>query len=469
MNTSVRPLILYVDDEQSNLDTFLRSFRFDYRIMTALSADDAIPIIKEHGDLAAIITDLRMPGTDGISFLREAIRINPYPTRIVLTAFSDNSLVLKAIQEGHVYDYVIKPWDPDVFGDIISRAVKLHTDRIDKIRELEVAQNKNSLFENDAKLQFNCDFLIGAERGLLDIAAKIQKIAGSNSAVLIRGESGTGKELIARAIHENSARKNKSFIKVNCAALSPGILESELFGHEKGAFTGAGQRKIGRFELADGGTLFLDEIGDLPPDVQVKILRVLQEKEFERVGGTQLVKADFRLLTATHRNMELLVQQGKFREDLYFRINVIPLAVPALRDRKQDIPVLAQYFVDLFSRDLGKRISLSDAALSALCDYDWPGNVRELKNAIERAVVLAEETELKPYDFSHNLIASNQLVCDVSQTPLAFDFRDSLQNAEAQELAAALRNSKGNISKAARETHLPRSTLVHRLKKHGLI
>lgn len=241
-----------------------------------------------------------------------------------------------------------------------------------------------------------------------------------------------------------------------------------MFGHEKGAFTGASSQKIGRFELAHGGTLFLDEIGDLPEPVQVKILRILQEREFERVGGTQTIKTDIRLITATHQNLEKLIREKKFREDLFFRINVIPLDVPPLRDRTEDIPVLARYFVEKYALELGKKITLTDEALSALSDYDWPGNVRELSNVIERAVVLADGEMIAIEDLSQDLVATTTMVRELEEKPPT-DLRNDIQQGEARELAKIFKECRGNISAMARTLALPRSTLVHRLKKWGLI
>lgn len=460
--------ILYVDDDGPNLDAFYRVFRFDYEVLKAGSGAEGLGIVRNNPDIAVIVSDQRMPGMTGVEFLENTAQLLPYTQRIMLTAYTDNEALILSIQKGHVYDYVVKPWSRETLGPVLNQAVKLYEDRIEKIKKLRVAETKNSVLETEIRERFCFDEIIGAEGDLATLVREIKKIAPTNSSVFIRGESGAGKELVARAVHNNSTRKNAAFVRVNCAALSPTLLESELFGHEKGAFTGASALKKGRFELADGGTLFLDEVGDLPEAVQVKLLRVLQEKEFERVGGTALIKTDFRLITATHQNMEQIISAGKFREDLFFRLNVIPIFIPPLRERKNDITRLAQYFTEKFSNELGKTLILLDDATLALKEYDWPGNIRELSNVIERAAVLTSDGQITAADLSQNLVATNQMVREASQQKYA-DLRDNIQNDEAKELSAVLKNAKGNISEAARIMNLPRSTLVHRLKKCEII
>lgn len=463
----MRPTLLYVDDDQPNLDSFVRSFRFDYEILVALSGMQGLEILKKHHDIALIISDQRMPQMTGIEFLRHAQQLSPYSLRIMLTAFTDNEALIKAIQLGHVYDYIVKPWSRDDLKPILDQACTLYHDRLEKIKQLKVVETKNLLLNQELVEKTNLE-IIGVEDGLKSLMLQIEKVAPTDSTVLLRGESGTGKELLAKALHKQGCRADKPFIRVNCAALSPTLLESELFGHEKGAFTGAIAQKKGRFELAQGGTLFLDEIGDLPEGVQVKLLRVLQEREFERVGGHEVLKADIRLICATHQPLEQRMQEGKFREDLFFRINVIPIQVPALRDRRNDIPLLADYYLQKFAKELGKEVRLSDEALDHLVDYDWPGNVRELANVMERAIVLAESPILTADAFAQNLIETNRLVRQVSAKQLG-DIREGIQNEEARLLAQALRQARGNLSEAARTLNLPRSTLVHRLKKYRLI
>jgi transcriptional regulator with GAF, ATPase, and Fis domain len=307
----------------------------------------------------------------------------------------------------------------------------------------------------------------------------VRKVSASQSAVLLRGESGTGKELLARAVHDSSPRAGKAFVKVHCAALSPGLLESELFGHVKGAFTGAHRDKVGRFELADGGTLFLDEIGDISLEVQTKLLRVLQEMTFERVGSSEPVRVDVRVIAATHQNLEALITQGRFREDLYYRLNVISLPVPPLRERREDVPELVQHFLRLYSQRCGKEVAhVDDDALACLKAYHWPGNVRQLENVIERAVVIAEGPLVTSHELPPELLQAVDGANGVrpwEHAPLAVPAVGGLKaerrerdRREREALVRALAAAKGNKAEAARTLGMHRSTLVSRLKKHGL-
>ncbi|HEX6837017.1 MAG TPA: sigma-54 dependent transcriptional regulator, partial [Polyangia bacterium] len=308
---------------------------------------------------------------------------------------------------------------------------------------------------------------------------KVEQVAPTHSTVLLRGETGTGKELVAHAIHINSPRESKPFVRVHCAALAAGVLESELFGHEKGAFTGAVARRPGRFELADGGTLFLDECGDIPMDVQVKLLRVLQEREFERVGGQDTIRVDVRVVSATHRNLEQQIADGKFREDLYYRLNVFPIVLPPLRERLEDLPRLVEHFVSKFNRVTGKSVRGFDhSALAALGQYQWPGNVRELENVVERAIIVARggEVTASDLDFGRRGGVNTPLPTPAAGTPLsalqgggaAQPLQARLHEQEKAEIVAAIDRNQGNIAGAARALGINRSTLYYRLRKHGL-
>jgi transcriptional regulator with PAS, ATPase and Fis domain len=308
---------------------------------------------------------------------------------------------------------------------------------------------------------------VGQASALNAVLDQVRQVAPTASTVLLRGESGTGKELMARAIHLSSPRAGKAFVKVNCAALAPGVLESELFGHEKGSFTGALARKLGRFELANGGTLFLDEIGDLGLEIQVKLLRVIQEREFERVGGTETLQVDVRIVSATNRDLEQAISQGQFREDLYYRLNVFPVHVPPLRERAEDIEPLAEHFVRRYSKSCGKRLSgVADAALDKLLGYPWPGNVRELENVIERACILAKGSaiEADDLDFGRRL----QKLATAVMVPAAGNLPGQLEELEKRRLGEALAKHRGRKSDVARELGINRSTLYYRLKKLGL-
>jgi Nif-specific regulatory protein len=329
--------------------------------------------------------------------------------------------------------------------------------------------------------EFDFGNIIGDSAALREVLAKVEQVAPTSSTVLLRGETGTGKELVAHAIHINSPREEKPFVRVNCAALAPGVLESELFGHEKGSFTGAVARRPGRFELADGGTLFLDECGDLPMEVQIKLLRTLQEREFERVGGAETIKVDVRVVSATNRNLEKMIEDGEFREDLYYRLNVFPINLPPLRDRLEDLPVLVQHFITKFARQMGSSPSqASNDALAKLREYNWPGNVRELENIIERATILAKGQPLgAPHlDFGRRASAPAPVAASISgpvpviaAAPATDDGKslaERLLDSERKEIVSAVEKSRGNIASAARTLGINRSTLYYRLRKHGL-
>ncbi|MFH1653408.1 MAG: sigma-54 dependent transcriptional regulator [Pseudomonadota bacterium] len=466
----MKPIVLYIDDDQANLDTFKRVFRFDYDVRLAPSGFEGLDIIKREPEIALIITDQRMPKMTGIEFLKEAMKLNPHPQRIILTAFTDNEALLKAINDGHVYDYVVKPWKPESLKKICDGAIEIYKERIEKIKRLKAAETKVKVLEDEIKSNHNFLTIIGAEGGLSSVMEQVRKVASTPSTVLIRGETGTGKELIARAIHDSSPRSDKPFVAVHCAALSPGVLESELFGHEKGSFTGALHAKAGRFELADEGTLFLDEIGDLPDQVQVKLLRAIQERRFERVGGVDTKEVNVRLIAATHQPLEQFVANGKFRQDLFYRLNVIPITLPALRERREDIPYLIDHFIAKFSREFGKNLKMSHEATSLLCEYDWPGNIRELQNIIERAAVLGDG-ELAPNDLGIDLEEAKRVVNSTVDSSVLEnkDVLNAIKGEEAVNLIGALRKASGNISEAARVLNLPRSTLVHRLKKYQIL
>ena len=316
----MKKIFLYVDDDMANLQTFKRSFRFDYEVLIADSATKGLEIVKATPEIALVVTDQRMPNMKGTEFLSHTMKINPYAQRMILTAFTDLDALLKAINDGHVYDYIVKPWDYEDLKKRIDKALSIYDDKMNAIKQLMAAQTENSYLKEQILESYDFKNIIGTDGELRQVIEQIKKVSPTNATVLIRGESGTVKELIAHAIHALSKRSEEPFIKLNCAALSIGVLESELFGHEKGAFTGALAARKGRFELADKGTLFLDEIGDLLDSVQVKLLRVLQEKEFERVGGSVTKQVDVRLLAATHQPLEKLITEGKFRNRCFDKV-----------------------------------------------------------------------------------------------------------------------------------------------------
>src|SRR5882724_132700 len=390
--------VLVVDDEQDNLDAIRFNFGKSFSLLLAGSGEEALAQVKQQ-DVAVIVTDQRMPRMTGLELLKAARELRPDAVGIIVTAFTDVDVLIEAINLGRIYRYVTKPWDSKELRGILTHAIERFALLRDNRRLQEQLSQYLGMLSTEAHGAFNFGAIVGDSPALRDVLARVEQVAQTASTVLLRGETGTGKEMVARAIHINSARETKPFVKVNCAALATGVLESELFGHEKGAFTGAVARRLGRFELADGGTLFLDEVGDLPLDVQVKLLRVLQEREFERVGGAETIKVDVRVVSATHRDLEKQIADGTFREDLYYRLNVFPIMLPPLRQRPSDISPLAEHFIQKYARTAGKTIRGLDAgAALALSSYGWPGNVRELENVVERALILARGAELTAAD-----------------------------------------------------------------------
>ena len=453
------PALLYVDDESPNLDLFRRWFDEEFAVLTAHSGPEALGIL-ESNEVAVLVSDQRMQPMEGIELLGKVKERWPDTTRMLLTAYSDRELLLAAIQKGQVHDYVLKPWQAEDLGLRLRQATLGYLQRRSQTR----AAKERDLLKEELKHHAGFQEMVGLDGGLRDVRVLIERIAPSNSTVLIRGESGTGKELVAREIHRLSSRAAGPFVRTNCASFAEGILESELFGHEAGAFTGAKGARQGRFEQADGGTLFLDEIGDVSPALQTRLLRVLQEREFERVGGNRTIKVDIRVIAATHQDLEGRVAAGTFREDLYFRLNVVPFALPSLRARPGDIEALAIHFLRSFSRDFGKSLRLEPEAIAALRAYDWPGNVRELRNVIERAAVLADrdasiDADELSFDFRQGINGGSSAGMSLS---------DEIALAEAEELKAALRQCRGSRAAAARILKIPRTTLNDRLKKHGI-
>jgi DNA-binding NtrC family response regulator len=479
--------VLVVDDEQDNLDAFRFNFRKSFTVLPAHNGAEALDVLAAE-NVAVIVTDQRMPKMTGLELLREAEKIRPDAVGIILTAFTDVDVLIDAINLGHIYRYITKPWDAKELRGVLVQAIERHH-LIGENRRMEARLREYTGYLNrEIHGAFDYGNIIGASAALRDVLAKVEQVAPTTSTVLLRGETGTGKELVAHAIHINSNREDKPFVRVNCAALAAGVLESELFGHEKGAFTGALARRAGRFELADTGTLFLDEVGDLPIEVQIKLLRVLQEREFERVGGTDTLTVDVRVVSATNRDLESLIDQGKFREDLYYRLNVFPIALPPLRDRLEDLAPLVEHFVAKYCRTSGKQSAgVADAALAKLRAYHWPGNVRELENVVERALIVTHGPQIEPgdLDFGRRAQASGPVgtVAAPESGPVAVpravgaDGQDDssgrslgerLLDEERREIIAAVDRTSGNIAAAARALGINRSTLYYRLRKHGL-
>jgi Nif-specific regulatory protein len=500
--------VLVVDDEQDNLDAFRFNFGKQFHLLYASSGEQALQLARAH-DIAVVVTDQRMPRMTGLELLRAVREVRPSAIGIIVTAFTDVDVLIEAINLGRIYRYVTKPWDSKEMRGILTQAVERFHLRAENQRLSERLAEYAGMLASDAHSAFDFGAIVGEAPTLRDVLARVEQVAQTTATVLLRGETGTGKELVARAIHINSAREARPFVKVNCAALAAGVLESELFGHEKGAFTGAVGRRPGRFELADGGTLFLDEIGDVPPEIQVKLLRVLQEREFERVGGTETVKVDVRLISATHRDLERQIELGQFREDLYYRLNVFPIHLPPLRERIGDIALLGEHFVQKYARSFGKAVRGLDAgAVAALNAYAWPGNVRELENVIERALILTRGPEVTAADLELNrralppgALAAPGAGSAAPQAGLgggglggagagtgaagpgvaaaaggggpqgrdgARPLHERLSEQERAEIVQAIDQSQGNIAHSARRLGINRSTLYYRLRKYGL-
>lgn len=440
----MRGSVLIIEDDKLMRITLEDSLRAnDYEVLSSERADEALSFLKERAfDL--IVTDVRLPDKNGIELLREIPSLSDAPV-IVMTAFGTIKDAVDAMKLG-AFDYITKPFSLEEFILLVERAI-----------EFRRLRQENLKLKQDVGKCFGLSSIIGESNAIKALLSMIEKIASSESTVLITGESGTGKELVATTIHYQSPRRDKPLIKVNCAALPEGLIESELFGHEKGAFTGALKKKPGRFELATGGTIFLDEVGDLPLSAQAKLLRVLQDKTFERIGGTETIRVDVRIIAATNRNLKEEIKRGRFREDLFYRLNVIPLSIPPLRERKEDIPVLVEYFLKKFNSQCGKHVRFSSDAMKALLEYDYPGNVRELENIIERAVVLSQGGVVKKEDLPFTLSpADSLLLSEVSS------------RAEKEHILKVLKLTGGNKTRAAELLGISRKTLWEKLNAYRI-
>ena len=446
--------ILIVDDEKNYLVVLEALLSPEgYEIVTSEKAQEALRVIQE-ADVDLVLTDMKMPGMTGMELLEEAKKIKPEVPVIMMTAYGTIEMAVEAMKK-HAYDYITKPFQNEELKLTIRKALDNYR-LLKENRRLSEALTERYGYRN----------IVGKSKPMQKVYDLIAKVAQSKASVLITGPSGTGKGLIAKAIHYESLRKDRPFISVNCGALAETLLESELFGHEKGAFTGAVSMKKGRFELADGGTLFLDEIGDMSPPLQVKLLRVLQEMEFERVGGTKTIKVDVRVLSASNRNLKDDVAGGVFREDLFYRLNVIHIEVPPLRERMEDVRLLVSHFIDKYGT--GKKIELSPQAWEALYTHSWPGNVRELENVIERAVVLNSEglIDLKdlPAEFTK---AKGDLDVDRFIPPEAL-LQGTLEEIEEKLIRRALKQSGNVQSHAAEQLGITKSLIQHKMKKYNI-
>ena len=441
---STQGKLLIVDDELSVRDSLAKWFREEgYEIGTAENANDALTRLAEQRWDAALV-DIKMHGTDGIELQRRMHEVDPELLVIIMTGYASVETAVTALKNG-AYDYVTKPLDPDEIAHLVKNA----------LAHKRAAQENVLLRETVAEVARPGE-LIGQSSAMRKIFDAIETVGPTDATVLVTGESGTGKELVARAIHQASPRRFHPLVVIHCGALTETLLESELFGHEKGAFTGAQYRKKGKFEIAEGGTVFLDEIGDITLKTQTDLLRVLQEREITRVGGNQIVKVDFRCIAATNKDLEKLIEEGKFRPDLFYRLNVFRIELPPLRSRRDDIPALVDHFVRKFSLAMNKRISrVTPAAMNLLQQQPWLGNVRELENAVERAMVVGQEPELREQDF----IFKPQSVSNGSSK--------TLEDMERAHILRVVEECGGNQSHAAEILDIDRVTLYHKLKKYG--
>ncbi|MGA2301948.1 MAG: sigma-54 dependent transcriptional regulator [Candidatus Acidiferrum sp.] len=435
--------LLVVDDELIVRDSLDKWFREEgYDVAVAESAQDALTkMAAKRFDLALV--DIKMPGTDGVELQRRMREIDPEMLVIIMTGYASVETAIAALKNG-AYDYVSKPFDPDDIAHSVHNALSHKRAEQENVRLRETVASVVRPQE-----------IVGQSAAMVRVFEAIQTVGPTDATVLITGESGTGKELCARAIHAASPRHYNPLVVIHCGALAETLLESELFGHEKGAFTGAQYRKKGSFEVAEGGSVFLDEIGDISLKTQTDLLRVLQEREITRVGSTHPIQVDFRCIAATNKKLDQLIEEGRFRPDLFYRLNVFQIQLPALRDRKGDIPILVEHFVRKFSASMNKRINrVSPAAMALLDRYQWPGNVRELENAVERAMVVAQEPEIREEDLALRL-------------PLAEHQPRTLEDIERAHILAVLEDCKGNQTIAAEILDIDRVTLHNKLKKYG--
>jgi len=444
----MKETILLIEDEKIMRVTLEDALKGEgYEVMSFEAGSSALQSMKSSSfDVA--VTDVRLPDMDGFDIVREITRTKDAPV-IVMTAYGTIKDAVEAMKLG-AFDYITKPFALDEFLLLIERALE-----IKRLRE------ENIRLKKDLNKCYCAPNIIGESAEMKKVFSLIEKVSVADATVLILGESGTGKELVATTIHYQSKRKDKPLIKVNCAALPEGLIESELFGHERGAFTGAVKKKPGRFELASGGTIFLDEIGDLPPATQAKILRVIQERQFERIGGTATLNVDVRIIAATNRNLEAEVSAGRFREDLYYRLNVIPIILPPLRERKEDIPALIEIFMEKYGDGLGKAVEFSKDAIEMLLAYDYPGNVRELENIIERCITLS----------INEVISKDELPAFIlrgAHSTKSLFLSDIAADAEKGHIIRVLKTTRGNKTRAAEILGISRKTLWEKMNSYGI-
>jgi len=449
------PAILVVDDEVRLADVLTAALQdLGYRAFAADCAASAL-LLLEQEQIDLVLTDLRLPGMDGRGLMREIHRQWPEIPVVMITAFATVRDAVELVKEG-AFDYIAKPFEMEDVAATIGRALRLS----------EVVRD-NERLRSELEGRYSFENLIGNSPSFRRVIEQITEVCETRATVMLNGESGTGKEVVARAIHFNSPRRKRPFVAVNCAAIPEALLESELFGHVKGAFTGALANRIGRFAAADGGTLFLDEIGDMPVAIQAKLLRVLQERSFEPVGGNHTQDVDVRIIAATHQDLRRSVTDGQFREDLFYRLNVFPIRLPALRDRADDVAILATHFLGVLAESVGKRVTgFTPGALSAMAAYAWPGNIRELQNCVERAVIVARTPVIDVPDLPRDLFESAARPRERDAVP--GDLDAELDRIEKRFILEALRLSDGKQVLAAQRLGIAERSLWHRVKKFGI-
>ena len=450
--------ILVVEDKESMAQMLKDTLGSEgYRVISAKNGSEGVTYLKENR-IDLVLTDLKLPEKDGMEILRISKEENQLVPVIVMTAFGSVETAVKAMKEG-AFDFITKPFDIDHLLMLIRRA--LETQRV---------LTENILLKDEFASKLGLPRIIGKSGRITEVAQLVQKVAPTKTTVLLLGESGTGKELFARALHNLSHRRNYPFVPINCAAIPKNLLESELFGHEKGAFTGADAKKLGKFELADGGTIFLDEVGDMDLTLQSKLLRAIEESEIERIGGIKIIKVDVRIVAASNRSLDKAIEDKSFREDLYYRLNVFPIEIPPLRERKEDIPLLTEYFINKYCIELKTtQKDISKDALNILMGYHWKGNVRELENTIERAIILCDGDIITP---EHIVLTQRSVPDSAGELLLEGSLEEvakrALKIAETQRIGEALRKTRGNKSKAAEILHVSYKTLLTKIKEYGI-
>ncbi len=454
--------LLIVDDEKEILRSLTLTFMDDYEVFTASSGIEGLEIVKQQA-IALVIADQRMPEMTGVEFLEKVLAINPCIIRIILTGYTDTASLIQAINKGHIYQYINKPWERHELRIIVKRAVESYELALENrrlLKELQAAnerlKDENIFLKNEVSKELRSADIIGQSPAMRRVFERVNKVVDNSVTVLLTGETGTGKTLLAAYIHHHGPRKGKIFLEQSCGVLPEALLESELFGHKRGAFSGAVQDRKGLFEVADGGTLFLDEISEMSPALQVKLLQVLQEGKFRRVGENEFRQTDARIITATNKDLQEEVQKGRFRADLFYRINVFPIHIPPLRDRLDDIPMLAEYCLNKYRRKLNNQVTgFNQDVLQDLCRYDYPGNVRELENLVERALILSTSEHIEAGEWLPIL-------------PNDTSGMTRLEQMERAEIEKLLERHQNNLALVAKELGMSRTTLWRRLKDYRI-